>query len=115
MDGILESIKAMLGLSTDYDPFDSQIIMHINTAFTVLSQLGVGPKKQVVITGYDEEWADFFNQEQNIEAVKSYIYLKVRAIFDPPTTAGAMDALERQIKELEWRLNVEVDPSQQEE
>ena len=108
MDSILNSVKAMLGLPLGYTPFDNEIMLHINSTFTILRQLGIGSEK-AEITG-DEEWGDFFAGDFDIGLIKSYVYLRVRLLFDPPTSVGATEAIERQIKEFEWRLNVEVDP-----
>lgn len=111
MDSILLSIKKLLGPSADYKQFDQDLIIHINSAFMVLHQLGVGPKKSFSITGETETWKDFSSDIDNLQLVKSYIYLKVRLIFDPPTNSTVIKAYEDLIKEYEWRLNVEVDPS----
>lgn len=109
MDSILTSIKKMLGIREDYEHFDQDIIIHINSVFLVLNQLGVGPKEPYSITGPDETWADFFLDGSTINLVKSYVYLKVRLIFDPPTTGVLHEAMERQIQEFEWRLNVQAE------
>ena len=109
MDSILTSVKKMLGIGEEYSPFDPDIIMHINSALLILNQLGVGPETPYLITGEDETWKDFFGDATPIELVKSYIYLKVRLIFDPPTTGVLHEAMERQIKEFEWRLNVQAE------
>lgn len=110
MDSILTSIKQMLGLTETYQPFDAEITMHINSAFVVLSQLGVGPKKPFFIRGAEETWNDFFGTDyQKIEMVKSYMYLKVRLLYDPPSTGVLHEAMERQISEFEWRLNVQAE------
>ena len=113
MESILNSVKAMLGLSSDYTPFDNELIMHINSVFTILRQLGLGEKK-VEITDDTDEWSDFFNGDLDIGLIKSYVFLKVKQMFDPPTNSGAIEAIDRQIKEFEWRLNVEVDPHKME-
>lgn len=112
IDSILGSVKKVIGLAEDYRQFDPDLIMHINTAFAVLYQLGVGPKQPFTISGYDETWAEFTTTQQNIENVRSYVYMKVRMLFDPPSTATMHEAFERQIQEMEWRLNVAVDPSE---
>lgn len=109
MDSILQSIKKMLGIEPEYEHFDSDIVMHINSVFLILNQLGVGPSTPYLITGADETWNDFFVENTPIELVKSYIYLKVRLIFDPPTTGVLHEAMERQVKEFEWRLNVQAE------
>ena len=104
---ILSSIKKLLGIGEDYTNFDTDIILHINTTFMVLHQLGVGPQEGFSITGKKEKWDDFIDEEDNLEAVKSYIHLKVKLIFDPPTHGPTLEALKESIKELEWRLNVQ--------
>lgn len=107
MDSILTSIKKLLGIQEDYEHFDVDIIMHINTAFMVLTQLGVGPAEGFTIDDKYDVWSDFTTE--NLEAVKTYVYLKVRLVFDPPNSSAVMEAINRQISEYEWRLNVAVD------
>lgn len=110
MESILKSIKKMLGPTEDYDYFDPDIMIHINSVLMILNQLGVGPKNGFFITGADETWADYLGDDiHKIELVKSYIYLKVKLIFDPPTTGVLHEAMERQIQEFEWRLNVQAE------
>lgn len=109
-ESILYSIKKMLGLDPDYAAFDIDIILHINSVFMILRQLGIGPEDGYAITGPDETWEDYLGSTKLLEAVKSYIYLKVRSVFDPPSNSYVMDAMQKQIAEYEWRLNVEVDP-----
>ena len=106
MVSILNSIKKLLGITEEYDHFDVDIIMHINSAFMVLTQLGVGPAGGFTIEDDLSVWSDFLPvNDPKFEAVKTYIYLKVRIVFDPPTSAAVLSAMERQITELEWRLN----------
>lgn len=112
MDSILLSIKKLLGPSADYTQFDQDLIMHINSAFMVLRQLGVGPAEGFFITGEYDTWDNFSSDIERLGLVKSYIYLKVRLVFDPPTNSTVIKAYEDLIKEYEWRLNVEVDPSE---
>ena len=109
MDSILTSIKKMLGIEASYEHFDADIIMHINSAFVVLQQLGVGPKNAYRITSDAETWDDFFGETEDIEMVKSYVYLKVKMMFDPPLGSTVMDAYNKQIAEFEWRLNSAAD------
>lgn len=108
MDSILISIKKLLNIAEDYEYFDPDIIMHINSALLVLTQLGVGPSNGFTISDKFAIWDDFIG-DANLEMVKSYIYLKVKLLFDPPTSSAAMDAANRMISEFEWRLNVAVD------
>lgn len=109
-DSILYSVKKVLGIPEDYSYFDLDIIMHINSTFMILSQLGVGPDEGFSITDDSSLWSDYLPQGSNLNLVKSYVYLKVRMLFDPPNSGALMDALKQQINEFEWRLNVAVDP-----
>ena len=110
-ESILTSIKKLLGITEDYTQFDQDIIMHINSVFNILTQIGVGPSTGFSISDKETKWTDYISDLSLIEMVKSYIYLKVRILFDPPTTGILMDAMQKQILELEWRLSVQVDPS----
>ena len=110
MDSILTSIKKLLGITEDYEHFDQDVIMHINSAFSVLTQLGVGPEAGFFIEDSDAIWSDFVSDTSKLEFIKTYIYLKVKLVFDPPTSSAVIDAINRQITELEWRINVAVDP-----
>lgn len=115
MENILNSVKNVLGIADDYTHFDSQILLHINSAFTILNQLGVGPVNGFVVD-QNSKWENFFtNKELQQELVKSYIYIKVRLLFDPPTSSFLLDSLQKQANEYEWRLNVLVDPHVTEE
>jgi hypothetical protein len=109
IDSILDTIKKLLGIEADYTQFDQDIAIHINSAFFNLHQLGVGPVGGFSITDNTDEWADFVGTRVDIEAVKTYIYLKVRLLFDPPQTGYLVDAVKSQILECEWRLNVQVE------
>ena len=106
MDSILTSIKKLLGITEEYEHFDQDIIIHINTALMILTQLGVGPSEGFFIKDKYALWSDFIPDVKTLEAVKSYIYLKVRMLFDPPTSSSLMNAMEQNMKEIEWRLNV---------
>lgn len=107
---ILNTIKQMIGPSIDYSEFETDLIVHINTALMTLYQLGVGPRdKAFSITGPTETWDDFIGDGSNLEGVISYVYLKVRMMFDPPTSGTLQESFRKLIDELEWRLNVEVD------
>lgn len=109
---ILRTIKSMLGPDSDYEVFDQDIIVFINSALMTLSQLGVGPEEGFRITGYSETWDDFFGEKTDIEAVKSYMYMKVKLAFDPPVNSSVASAYNDQCREFEWRLNVAVDPTE---
>lgn len=104
-DSILNSIKKLLGFEADYDAFDVDIQLHINTAFSILHQIGASPIEGFVITGETEKWSDFIRNAMHVEMVKTFVYLKVRLVFDPPQTSFAIKAIEDQIRELEFRLN----------
>ena len=106
-DSILLTIKKLLGIDKNYNVFDSDIIIHINSVFMILYQLGVGPDKPFSIEGESETWSQFSSDVSLYQLVKSYIYLKVRLIFDPPSAGVLHQAVERQISEFEWRLNVQ--------
>lgn len=108
-DSILTSVKKLLGIPEDYDPFDKDVVMHINTVLFSLNQIGVGPPNGFVISDKTTTWSEYLTDSTNLEAVKSYIYLKVRLLFDPPTSSIITESINRQIAELEWRLNVAVE------
>lgn len=110
-DSILTSIKKLLGITEEYEHFDQDIIIHINSVFMILNQLGVGPSNGFSITDKTAVWSDFVSEGTNLESVKSYIYLKVRLLFDPPTTSAVMESMNRMISELEFRLNVSAESS----
>jgi hypothetical protein len=102
---ILNSTKKILGIAQDYTAFDLDIITHINTAFSTLTQLGVGPTIGFMIEDATTEWADFIGTDDQLNSVKSYVFLRVRLLFDPPSTSFLINAYQDQIRELEWRLN----------
>lgn len=106
MESILLSVKKLLGIDAEYTIFDPDIIMHINTAFSVLNQLGVGPAAGFMIEGADETW-DMYITDYNFMMVKSFIFLKVRILFDPPSNSFLIESMNRQLDELTWRLEVE--------
>ncbi len=108
MDSILESVKKIIGLAESYKAFDADLIMHINSAFFTLYQLGV-TESPFVIEDDSTTWDEFY-PTTDLEAVKTYIALKARTYFDPPTNSSLMSAMNEQLKELEWRINVAVDP-----
>lgn len=110
MDSILTSIKKLLGIPEEYTHFDPNIVMHINTVFLTLNQLGVGPPGGFSISDSSSTWDEYITSN-NLEAVRSYIYLKVRLLFDPPSSSAVIEAMNRSINELEWRLNMEAERS----
>lgn len=109
-DSILDSVKKMLGIASDYTEFDVDIILHINSVFSTLNQLAVGPETGFIIEDKNAKWSDFIGEDPALSSVKSYVYLRVRLLFDPPTTSFAIESFKSQIQELEWRLNVQTDP-----
>ena len=112
-ESILASIKKLLGIPEEYKQFDADIIMHINSVFSILTQLGVGPSNGFSIQDEDRGWHDFIGEDNKIEMVKSYIHLKVKLLFDPPLSSAVIEAINQMVKELEWRINVAVDPSKE--
>ena len=104
MDSILTSIKEMLGIAEEYDHFDKVLVRHINSVFMILTQMGVGPPEGFTIQDADSVWSDFVSEEENLEAVKSYVYHRVQLAFDPPSSSTIIESTNRIINELEWRL-----------
>jgi hypothetical protein len=104
---ILISTKKILGIAEDYTVFDLDIITHINSAFSTLTQLGIGPADGFQIDDASELWTDFdpIDDDRLYNSVKSYVFLRVRLLFDPPTTSYLIAAFEKQVQELEWRLS----------
>lgn len=108
-ESILNSTKKVLGLDATYTPFDQEVLTHINAAFSILHQLGVGPEDGFFIEDEVPEWSDFIllvNTEHTLGLIKTYVNLKVRMLFDPPTTSFLINAMTEQINQYEWRLNV---------
>lgn len=109
MDSILLSVKKMLGIDADYNHFDQDLIMHINSVLMILAQLGIGPAEGCYLDDcsmFTTTWSDFLGDFPELQAVKSYVYLKVRMLFDPPSSSAVIESYNNLIKELEWRLNV---------
>ena len=108
MESILTSIKKMLGLTEEYEHFDVDIVTHINSTFRVLHQLGVGPSKVFRISDEDAIWSDFIDEDcEGFDEIKTYVYQRVKMMFDPPLSASHLTALKESIAEFEWRLQVE--------
>lgn len=105
-DSILDSTKKILGLDAGYTPFDLDVITHLNAAFSVLDQLGVGPVGGFFIEDNGPTWDDFEAPPNQLNLVRTYVFLKVRMLFDPPSTSFLIEAMNNQIREYEWRLNV---------
>lgn len=121
-DSILKSTKKILGLEADYTPFDLDVITHINTAFSTLYQIGVGPATGFAIEDETKNWSDFISGDISIvNACKTYVYLRTRLLFDPPTTSFALQSMKEQLLEYEWRISILredaswIDPSPNEE
>lgn len=106
-DSILTSTKKALNLAEDYTAFDMDIILHINSVFSTLNQLGVGPSVGFMIEDKEATWSSFLGSDPRLNHVKSYVYLRVRLLFDPPNTGFTTTAIQKQIEEMEWRLNVQ--------
>lgn len=105
-DSILSSIKKLLGIPDTDTSFDLDISIHINTVFMTLNQLGVGPELSFSIADANATWDEFFDNRIDLNGVKTYIYLRVRILFDPPASSAVLDAYNKEIAELEWRLNL---------
>ncbi|MBO5319101.1 MAG: hypothetical protein J6B01_04745 [Ruminococcus sp.] len=105
-DSILTSVKKLLGIPEEYTQFDLDIIIHINTVFMGLTQLGIGPEEGFSIEDDTATWEDFIEDDLRFEAVKSYVALKTRLLFDPPGGSVHMGCIEKSIAELEWRLHM---------
>lgn len=105
-NSILNGTKKILGIGAEYDAFDLDIITHINSVFSTLQQLGIGPEEGFMIEDESTTWDEFLDKDKRLNAVKSYVYLRVRLLFDPPANSFLVSSLDEQRKELEWRLNV---------
>lgn len=104
MESILISVKKMLGITEEYTHFDADLIIHINTVLAILTQMGIGPSEGFTIEDDSAFWEDFISDKRYFEPVKTYVYLKVRLIFDPPSSSAVMESMKQTISELEWRL-----------
>ena len=109
MESILTSIKKLLGIAEDYDHFDVDLIIHINSVLMGLSQMGIGPTGGYMISSSFNTWDQLIDSDMNLEAVKSYVYLKVKLLFDPPLSSAHIESINRAISELEWRLTLEAE------
>lgn len=106
MNSILTSIKKLLGIPEEYEQFDQDIIIHINSVLSILNQMGVGPKDGFSITDKTTAWSDFIDDGSKWALIESYVHAKVRLMFDPPQTSVVMEAIKQQISEYEWRLSI---------
>ena len=109
MQSILTSIKKLIGIGEADESFDTDIIMAINTSLAALTQMGVGPPEGYIIQGKTETWENFLGAATNLEAAKSYIYLKTRLLFDPPTSSALLESINNVLSELEFRISVQAD------
>lgn len=109
MDSILTSIKKLLGIEEEHKFFDDELIIYINSVFATLIQLGLGPKEGFAIESEFDTWDSFLDNQSDLNSVKTYIYMKVRLMFDPPQMGYLIDAINKQCEELEWRLNLQVE------
>lgn len=110
MDSILNTIKKMLGVDLEDDSFDTDVIIHINSTIPILSQMGIGPKNGFIVTSAEQKWTDYIDSSViNLEGVKTYLYLKIKLIFDPPTNSTTIEAFNNNLKELEWRMMLAVE------
>jgi hypothetical protein len=111
MSSILTDTKKILQISDEYTAFDPDIIMHINSVFTILNGIGLGPEEGFDISDETAEWTDFLGDDKRLNSVKTYVYLRVRLLFDPPQTSFLIASIEKQYQELEWRLSVQRESS----
>lgn len=108
-DSILNSTKKVLGIDAAYDAFDIDITMQINSALSTLTQLGIGPDNGFAIVDASDTWNDFLLDDGNrlkLNNAKTYVYLRLRLIFDPPATSYVLTSFQEQVRELEWRMNI---------
>lgn len=110
-DSILMTIRKLVCGNPYADHFDTDLLVHINACFSILNQLGVGPENGFVVTDETQSWSSYSDNDRILNMVKTYVTLKVKKIFDPPLTSSVLEAMDKEIKELEWRLNVAVDPA----
>jgi hypothetical protein len=116
VESILNTIKKLLGIDPDNTDFDDDIKIHINSVIPNLSQMGIGPKIGFIVKSVDDTWSDYIDSSTiNLEGVKTYIYLKIKLIFDPPTNSTTIDAINKNLSELEWRMMLSVETNNLEE
>ena len=109
-DSILMTIRKLVCGDPYADHFDTDLLVHINACFSILNQLGVGPENGFVVTDDTQSWSSYIADNYILNMVKTYVTLKVKKIFDPPLTSSVLEAMDKEISQLEWRLNVAVDP-----
>lgn len=108
-ENILNSIKKLLGIPEDYTAFDQDVMIHINSVFMILSEFGVGPSNGYSLKDGTEKWGDFISDDKNLEGIKTYVYMKVKTIFDPPLNSAVLASMKELISEFEWRINNEAE------
>jgi len=111
-NSILTSVKKLLGIEEEYEHFDMELILNINSVFTILNQLGLGPIEGFSIEDKEDTWDSFLEDRNDLNAVKTYVYMKVRLMFDPPQMGYLVDSIKKQCDEFEWRLNVQAETIQ---
>lgn len=109
-DSILMTIRKLVCGDPYADHFDTDLLVHINACFSILNQLGVGPESGFIVTDETQSWSSYVADNRTLNMVKTYVTLKVKKIFDPPLTSSVLEAMDKEISQLEWRLNVAVDP-----
>ena len=110
MESILNNIKKLLGIDSEDDSFDVDIKAMINSTIPSLAQMGIGPPNGFIVTSIDDKWTDWINPTTiNLEGVKTYLYLKTKLVFDPPTNSTVIDAFNKNLAELEWRMMLAVE------
>lgn len=109
IESILKTIRDGVGLGQDDSCFDNELLIHINSAFFTLNQIGVGDGVPFVCRGEEQTWAEFFSTTDELEAIKDYVICKTKMVFDPPSNSYVLDSLKQHIAELEWRINEAVD------
>lgn len=109
-DSILMTIRKLVCGDPYADHFDTDLLVHINACFSILNQLGVGPENGFAVTDETQSWSSYIADNRTLNMVKTYVTLKVKKIFDPPLTSSVLEAMDKEISQLEWRLNVAVDP-----
>lgn len=109
-DSILMTIRKLVCGDPYANHFDTDLLVHINACFSILNQLGVGPESGFVVTDETQSWSSYVADNRILNMVKTYVTLKVKKIFDPPLTSSVLEAMDKEISQLEWRLNVAVDP-----
>lgn len=110
MDSILNNVKKLLGIDGDDDSFDVDVMTIINSTILSLAQMGIGPPNGFIVTSIENEWADWIvTPTINLEGIKTYLYLKTKLIFDPPTNSTVIEAFNKSLSELEWRMMLAVE------